>query len=134
MLLACTFLRRFPHVMFQHNFKQLDTGQRNMAFMLWIQVDTVMADMEDKVAVEVNEPVVEVEEELTLMALMFWTHLTMLQMMNGISLDMKVAVMLFRLAVIVRIMRVEAMVNKKDICMEDAVVIQDMVAITMLEL
>jgi hypothetical protein len=120
--------------MFQHNFKQLDTGQRNMAFMLWIQVDTVMADMEDKVAVEVNEPVVEVEEELTLMALMFWTHLTMLQMTNGISLDMKVAVMLFRLAVIVPIMRVEAMVNKKDICMEDAVVIKDMVAITMLEL
>ena len=104
-----------------------------MAFMLWIQVDAVMANMEDEVVVEVDEPVVEVEEELTSMALMFQTQLTILLMTNGINLDMKVTAMLFRLAVIVPTTKVEAMVDEADICMEDVVIILDMVAITILE-
>jgi hypothetical protein len=41
--------------------------------MLQIQLDVVMADMQVKVAVKVDELVSGTEEELTSMTLMFWT-------------------------------------------------------------
>jgi hypothetical protein len=48
--------------------------------------------------------------------------------------DIKVTAMLFRLAVIVPTTKVEAMMDKVDICMEDVVIILDVVVITTLEL
>jgi hypothetical protein len=47
MLLACIFLRRFPDF-FWHNLRWLDAGCRSMAIMLQIQLDVVMANIEDK--------------------------------------------------------------------------------------
>jgi hypothetical protein len=76
MLLVHTFLGGFPNFMVLHNLRWLDAAQRNMASMLWIQVDVVVADMEGEVVVKVDELVMEVEEELTLMASIFWTRLT----------------------------------------------------------
>jgi hypothetical protein len=45
------------------------------------------------------------------MALMFWNLLTISWMTNGIDLDMKVAVMLFRLAVTVPTIKVEVVAD-----------------------
>jgi hypothetical protein len=94
-----------------YNLRWLDAGQRNVAYMLWIHVDRVMADMEEEVAVKADKPVTETEKQLTLMALMFWNLLTISWMTNGIDLDMKVAVMLFRLAVIVPTIKVEVVAD-----------------------
>jgi exosome complex RNA-binding protein Rrp42 (RNase PH superfamily) len=67
------------------------------------------------------------------MALMSQTQLTISWMTNGIDSDMKVAVMLFTLAVIDTTMIVEAVVDEADVCMEDAAIILEVMAITMLE-
>jgi hypothetical protein len=44
-----------------------------MAVMLQTQLEIVVANMEDEVAIKVDELVLETKEELTSMALMFWT-------------------------------------------------------------